>query len=573
MNQVNAHHMFIEYLKKLSDENSGFFVTPDIPKKLFAGSIKSYAKYLTSKGEKIVAVYDGGRSGKEGFVLTGRYFAYRDGYGNFGGSRYEAVTGFQQLSGGDPQAPFPIIKITTADSCDIRISFVDYPQTAGHLKKILRYVQKHFPPETGDPQNWRETLERRFPQASSAGLYKTPFIPDTAAQQAAENYGKGEVSFEDILVLFEYKSPGGEGFFFTDSAFYYNMGYENQGKTLLDTIASVGLEPEGKINKITLTPLQGRPVRLQFIIRPEAALILYEFFQKILNRKEEEPPQERRSEEDGQTGTPSFVSYPARPAHIRKRKVFSGRFLPCRLHTAALIFGAGALWIPIKTDMNILLYAVKLAALPLLALYGLTALFQRAPDYTTFLFSRFGKHSAQAEEAGTSVKIEGKTANALGVMEEGALMRIRKNRTDPAGKLTGREEALIESVPFYLYNDKDCILIGGENEMPGLFLSDRIAEDETLWVCGKIRKNENQKLFPYARFRLEEYRAFPEIPAALCDKKNLLGLPSFPLPLCIADLAASALCLAMAVWLAFMLFAVPVESGFSGTHLIFNLFR
>ncbi len=289
-----------------SNKDLQFFVSPEIPQKIFNNCIKSYAKYVTSQGDKIVALYDGGRNGKEGFALTERSIAFRDTYGNFGGFPYEEIASFNEEKGGDPAQPFPIITVQTGTGEAFTISLLENPQASriltDLLRQILRTNKESSPP--GDGKNtenltlreqWREIILSYLPHRPMEGLYKKPFIPEKLIINALESYGKRTADDPGgILALFEYKTSATEGFLLTENLFIFNMGYENWGTLCYHLIISAEYRIQKILNNdvpsLIITTRDGQKVELQFIINPKVSKYLYDVFEKgsLLNRTQKD---------------------------------------------------------------------------------------------------------------------------------------------------------------------------------------------------------------------------------------------------------------------------------------------
>lgn len=282
-----------------SRENLQFHVSPDIPRKIFSNCIKSYAKYVTSRGEKILALYDGGRSGKEGFALTELGISFNDPYGNFGGAAYERIESFNSVDGGEAGHHFPVIRVNMKDGSSFGVSFMENPEAAPLLKAILEEVLKENalspPPPVNEslPLNamWLELIQGYLPHMSPEGLYKAPYIPDHLLENAIAAYAK-DVDQESVAALFEYRTNGHEGFLLTGSTLIYNMGYENWGSLAYDVISEVEYGVQKllsiKVPLLQIKTRDGRQVELQFIIHPLVARHLHEVLEKgiLLNRTE-----------------------------------------------------------------------------------------------------------------------------------------------------------------------------------------------------------------------------------------------------------------------------------------------
>lgn len=290
-----------------SNKDVQFFVSPEIPQKIFNNCIKSYAKYVTSQGDKIIALYDGGRNGKEGFALTEKSIAFRDAYGNFGGFPYEEIASFKEEKGGDPARSFPIISVDTLTAETFTIRFLENPQASQILTELLRQilrVNKESPPpgERKSSENltvgeqWKELILAYLPHRPMEGLYKKPFIPEKLVSNAMESYGK-RTSDEpgEILALFEYKTSATEGFLMTENLFIFNMGYENWGTLSYHFITSAEYKIQKILNNdvpsLIITTRDGQTVELQFIINPKVSQYLHDVLEKgsLLNRTQKGP--------------------------------------------------------------------------------------------------------------------------------------------------------------------------------------------------------------------------------------------------------------------------------------------
>ncbi|MDQ7823932.1 MAG: hypothetical protein RDV48_14120 [Candidatus Eremiobacteraeota bacterium] len=277
-----------------------FHVSPEIPKKTFSNCIKSYAKYVTSRGDRILALYDGGRAGKEGFALTEHGISYRDAYGSFGGCPYEHIISFEDQKGGDPRTPFPIVAIQTKDGGLFKISFMENPGAAVLLTAVLSLVVKEnsASPQSSQPisgetldEQWSRLVAEQLPHVPLEGLYKSPYLPDALVHSAISHYGKEEVELpEEVLALFEYKTSATEGFMMTARSFIYNMGYENWGSLRLAAITDVECKTRQILNNdipsLVIKSSDGRTIELQFIIHPVVASYLLSILEKgvLLNR-------------------------------------------------------------------------------------------------------------------------------------------------------------------------------------------------------------------------------------------------------------------------------------------------
>jgi len=290
-----------------SNKDLQFFVSPEIPQKVFNNCIKSYAKYVTSQGDKIIALYDGGRNGKEGFTLTDRTIAFRDTYGNFGGFIYEEISSFSEEKGGDPAQSFPIITVQNETGESFTISFLENPQASGILtdilKQILRANKDNPPPANAKAsdelplgEQWREIIMSYLPHRPMEGLYKKPFIPEKLVSNAMESYGKRTADEPGgILALFEYKTSATEGFLLTENLIIFNMGYENWGTLSYHLIINAEYRVQKILNSdvpsIVITTKDGRTVELQFIINPRVSRYLFDVLEKgsLLNRTHKSP--------------------------------------------------------------------------------------------------------------------------------------------------------------------------------------------------------------------------------------------------------------------------------------------
>jgi hypothetical protein len=294
-----------------SEKDGQFFASPEIPQKIFNNAIKSYAKYVTSRGDKILALYDGGRNGKEGFSLTERGIAFKDAYGNFGGCPYEDILSFELEKGGDPADSFPIVSIECRDGSPTKISFMETPQAASILIKLLELVTEEnrslptLPPphqqELPLDEKWAEIIQTMLPNMPLEGLYKKPYIPERQMQIAVGSYARELVADpEEVLALFEYKTLGEEGFLLTGRSLIYNMGYENWGHLDYESLTEVDFSTQRILNNDVPTlgfhTKDGRFVELQFIIHPVIARYLHDCADKgILMNKTQKP-----AEKEGQ---------------------------------------------------------------------------------------------------------------------------------------------------------------------------------------------------------------------------------------------------------------------------------
>jgi hypothetical protein len=299
-----------------SEKDLQFFVSPEIPQKVFNNAIKSYAKYVTSRGDKILALYDGGRNGKEGFSLTEQGISYKDAYGNFGGCPYEHIISFVLEKGGDPDNPFPIVSLECRDGSPIKISFMETPQAAPILIKLLELIAEENRSHAETPsareeelsleEKWYEIISMMLPNMPLEGLYKKPYIPERQIQIAVESYARGMVADpEEILVLFEYKTMGEEGLLLTRKSIIYKMGYENWGHLDYDSITEVTFCTQrilsNEVPTIGFHTKDGRFVELQFIIHPIVARYLYDIAEKgmIMNRTQRAGQSDELKEHQG----------------------------------------------------------------------------------------------------------------------------------------------------------------------------------------------------------------------------------------------------------------------------------
>jgi len=290
-----------------SNKDVQFFVSPEIPQKIFNNCIKSYAKYVTSQGDRIVALYDGGRNGKEGFALTEKSITFRDAYGNFGGFPYEEITSFKEENGGDPDQPFPIISVETHTCETFTISFLENPHASQILTELLRQILR-VNKESPDPakrkhiesltvgEQWKELILSYLPHRPVEGLYRKPFIPEKLVSNAMESYGKRICDDPgEILALFEYKTSATEGFLMTENLFIFNMGYENWGNLSYHLITGIESKTQKILNNevpsLIITTRDGQTVELQFIINPKVSKYLHDVLEKgsFLNRTQKAP--------------------------------------------------------------------------------------------------------------------------------------------------------------------------------------------------------------------------------------------------------------------------------------------
>ncbi len=284
-----------------SHKEAQFFVSPEIPPKIFNNCIKSYAKFVTSQGEKILALYDGGRNGKEGLAFTETGISYRDPYGDFGGFPYEHIISFDIDKSGDPEHPFPLMTIHGRDGTICSVSFMENPMAAAVIEALIKLIleenEKRADTGSGEPgkrslrEQWVHLMVDYLPHIPLEGLYKKPYIPEKQMGVALESYGSEMVKEQgEIFALFEYKTHGSEGFLLTAEGLLYNMGYENWGFLRYGTINAIDYTVQRILNSdvptLAVSTSDGRLVELQFIIHPSIAGHLFSIIDKgiLFNR-------------------------------------------------------------------------------------------------------------------------------------------------------------------------------------------------------------------------------------------------------------------------------------------------
>jgi hypothetical protein len=278
-----------------SRKEAQFFVSPEIPPRVFTNCIKSYAKYVTSQGEKILALFDSGRGGKEGLALTETGLSFRDAYGNFGGLPYETIISFDTGKSGDPEHPFPLMTIHGCDGTVCTVSFMENPTAVPILEELMRLIVEENDKPGAEQKNgfirltlkeqWLELIEHYLPHIPMEGLFKRPYIPEKQLSVAIESYGRDLLSTpEAIVALFDYKTFGSEGFLLTTGGLMYNLGYENWGFLAYESINSIDYAVQRILNSdvpsLTISTRDGQLVELQFIIHPAVALHLFSIIDK-----------------------------------------------------------------------------------------------------------------------------------------------------------------------------------------------------------------------------------------------------------------------------------------------------